>query len=251
MCKRALGQAVSALLLLPTLAACGNIAGASTPATPPPLPPAPPLSREAAAALAEPAPTVPPAPELPITASAALLSERFDDSLTGWSVVDFSEAPAGPASWEVAEGAAVQAGDALGLPDPGGTYLLAGEATWQHYRVRADLFAERPTQLGLVARRSSEGYYQARLVADEGRSQIVLEAIDAEGQTRELDRSDAPAVVGRWLRLELRVQGSSIRATLDGATVVQADDQDFKQGQVGLYAEASGAARFDNVVVEP
>lgn len=244
------------IVLLPLLAGlliagCGQVAGASTLPPPPTLPPAPPLSAEAAAALAEPLLPVPPAPAEPLVQADELLRDSFDAGLAGWNAVDFTEGPAGPATWQAAEGAVLQAGDALGLPDPGGAYLVAGEEQWRDYTLRAAAFARTPTTLGLAARRGEQGYYQLRLEAGEAASTLILEVVTADRQTRELARRPLPGAVGRWLALELTVRGTTISASLDGKALISATDGSVQAGAAALYAAAEGSARFDNVAVMP
>jgi hypothetical protein len=251
MASRVLPTAALAALAALLLAGCGSSVGASVPAPPPTLPPAPPLAAEAARALAEPAPPIPPAPAgQPAVQSGTLLSVGFDDSvLDGWTAEDFSEGPASPASWVAREGALVQDGDAIGLPDPGGTSLVAGEDSWADYSVSAYLFAAQPTSLGLIARKSAEGYYRARVDATAEGGQLTLELV-VNGQVRELARAALPAPnVGRWVRLELDLRGATIRATLDDALSVQASDSTLDRGRAGLYATAEALARFDNLLV--
>lgn len=238
-------------LVAAALTACGNVAGANTPAPPPELPPPPPLSAEAEARLAEPAPTVPAAPVAPAPQSALLLDEGFDGDLNGFTARDFSQGPGGPATWIAQDGMLAQAGDDLGLPDPGGTYLLAGQADWQDYSVTTQAFAQTPTHLGLVARHSDQGFYQLRLEAGAAASTLLLEHVDAAGSTHNLARAEAPATVGRWLTLRLTVRGTTISASLDDEVVVRAEDSRLARGQAGLYATADAAARFDNLQVEP
>jgi hypothetical protein len=239
-----------ALSLVPVLAGCGNVAGADTPVAPPPLPAAPPLSEEAAQALAAPAPTVPPPPPLAQARQPMLWSALFDAASLGeWRVADVSEGPAGLATWRVEDGAAAQAGDADGLPDPGGSYLLGGDAAWRDYSMRADVFATDETQLGIVARQSDAGAYRLRLDAGHEAGALVLEAIGADGKARQLARSSVPATTNRWVALTLDVRGSRLIATLDGNVTLRADDAQLGVGGIGLFAQATGNARFDNVVV--
>jgi pectate lyase len=178
-----------------------------------------------------------------------LLAADFDDgSLDGWLAQDFSEGPAGPASWQASGGALLQRGDALGLPDPGGAYLLAGDPGWGDYSVRAQAFAAQPTSLGLVGRTSEQGYYRARLEAGPAESLLVLEVV-LDNQVRELARTLAPATTGRWLDLELSLRGQSLSVSLDGATLLSASDTTLHVGKIGLYATADALARFDNLLV--
>lgn len=245
--------ALCVLLAVPLLAACGNVAGANTPPPPPTLPPAPPLDPTAAAVLSTPLPTVPPAPTPEAaTQSEVLFADDFaDGTLDGWTVVDFSEGPAGPATWLVEGGVVLQGGDGTGLPDPGATYLLAGDGTWADYALQADTFVDSATPIGLIARRSTSGYYRARLDVDQGRTAAVIERVDAQPVTHEIARAVVPFAThaGRWIRMRLELQGQRLTLFLDGQQVLQAQDTNLSAGQAGLFATAEMTARFDNATV--
>lgn len=242
------------LFAIPLLAGCGNVAVATTPPPPPTLPPAPPLDPTAAAILSTPQPTVPPAPspEAATTQGEVLFADDFaKGTLEGWTVVDFSEGPAGPATWIVENGEVLQGGDGSGLPDPGATYLLTGDGTWTDYAVQADAFVDAPSQIGLVARKSTSGYYRARLNVDQRSTTAVIEWVDDQPTTNEIARATVPSAthLGRWTRLRFELQGQRLTLLLDGEQVLQAEDTHLSAGQAGLFATAEMTARFDNVTI--
>lgn len=234
-----------------SLAACGNVAGATPPVAPPDLPAAPPLSQEAQQALDQPTAVVPPAPEPAVgTQSVALFSNDFSaNTLSDWKLFSFSERPEGPATWTVENGELLQGGTAFGTLDPDSVYLATGDAAWADYTVTTAAYANPGGRAGLIARYSERGYYQLWLDADAGATSLVLAVVQNE-ETRVLGRTPVAAgSANRWLGFELSVRGATITGTLDGTTVVRAEDTSLSAGQPGLYATALGATRFDNFVV--
>lgn len=234
-----------------TLAACGNVAGANQSPTPPPLPSAPPLSEEAQEALNQPTPTPPPpAPEAAAVQGVVLLSETFDDNdLAGWTVEDFSEGPDGPATWKAEGGEARQAGDALELPGVDTTYLFTGDPAATDYAISAAAYVSDPSRVGLIARKTGNNYYQVYLDVTADTTELILAAVE-NATTRELARTPVSVpTVARWLQLRLEVRGATITGSLDGETVVTAQDSALSAGQAGLQAVADATARFDNVII--
>jgi hypothetical protein len=236
-----------------TLGACGTVAGANTPPPPPTLPPAPPLSEEAQQAINQPTPTPPPpAPAQssgPGTQSVVLLSDDFSGPLSGWTAEDFSEGPESPATWVAQNGEVFQQGNSSGLPAPDSTFLVAGEPSWDNYTLSAYGYAEQPTRLGLVARKSGSSYYWMWVEAHDAGGELVV-AVVQNAETTILSRTPVPGnTVGAWLKLSLDLRGSTITATLDDTSSVSVTDTTLSSGQAGLYATADGSARFDNVLV--
>jgi hypothetical protein len=56
---------------------------------------------------------------------------------------------------------------------------------------------------------------------------------------------------GRWQELRLEVQANRFRGFLDGQLVVEATDDTFRSGGVGLWTKADSVTCFDDVTAEP
>jgi hypothetical protein len=68
---------------------------------------------------------------------------------------------------------------------------------------------------------------------------------------RRIDIKDGAAKVpsGKWQELRAEVKGSRIRGFLNGKLVVEAIDDTFKAGKVGLWTKADSVTCFDNIRV--
>ncbi|MBJ6724623.1 family 16 glycoside hydrolase [Geomesophilobacter sediminis] len=65
---------------------------------------------------------------------------------------------------------------------------------------------------------------------------------------RELIKEGAAKVSsGRWQELRVEAVGNVIRGYLDGAVVVEATDETFRSGRIGLWTKADSVTCFDNV----
>jgi hypothetical protein len=51
---------------------------------------------------------------------------------------------------------------------------------------------------------------------------------------------------GKWQELRVEVKGNTIRGFLNGKPVVEAQDDTFKAGKVGLWTKADSLTCFDN-----
>jgi hypothetical protein len=79
---------------------------------------------------------------------------------------------------------------------------------------------------------------------------LVLERVD-QGVARALVEINGPGFSERaWHTLGLTVSGGSLRATLDGQVVAEAEDSaPLPAGRAGLYTRASGGILFDDFLV--
>lgn len=67
------------------------------------------------------------------------------------------------------------------------------------------------------------------------------------GRRHEIKGGSAKVPSGKWQDLRVEVKGSTIRGFLDGKLVVEARDDTFKAGRVGLWTKADSLTCFDNV----
>jgi Domain of Unknown Function (DUF1080) len=73
--------------------------------------------------------------------------------------------------------------------------------------------------------------------------------IYAGGKRSSLTGSPAKVAKGEWQELKVEVVGNQLRGFLNGALVVEADDDAYKVGRVGLWTKADSVTCFDNVQV--
>ncbi len=67
------------------------------------------------------------------------------------------------------------------------------------------------------------------------------------GRRHEVKGGSAKVPSGKWQELRVEVKGDSIRGFLNGKLVVEARDDTFKAGKVGLWTKADSVTCFDNV----
>jgi len=66
----------------------------------------------------------------------------------------------------------------------------------------------------------------------------------------EIESESARLEPGEWRELRVEVNGDRIRALLDKKEVVEATDDEFTTGRVGLWTKADSVTCFDDVWTE-
>jgi hypothetical protein len=141
------------------------------------------------------------------------------------------------------------------VPDP---FTLAGDVNWTDYAVGADVHFLSEAPATVMARIDSADVFQdnhARWpsgyilrVKPDGEWELFSArykkpvATLASGAAR-IDR-------GQWHRLELRVRGQTIKASLDGVPLASVEDSTHTHGMFALGTEWN-RIQFDNLVVRP
>jgi hypothetical protein len=69
------------------------------------------------------------------------------------------------------------------------------------------------------------------------------------GRRNTLKGADVKVQSGQWHELRVEVRASQFRGFLDGQQVVDATDDRFKTGAIGLWTKADSTTCFDDVVV--
>jgi hypothetical protein len=101
---------------------------------------------------------------------------------------------------------------------------------------------------GLIFRVQDEGnYYIVRANALEGNVGIYKYK---DGRRQEIQSESADVEQGKWQELRVEVTGNKIRALLGKKEVVEATDDEFTTGRVGLWTKADSVTCFDDVSVE-
>lgn len=126
--------------------------------------------------------------------------------------------------------------------------LFAGTTSWTAYTVQARV---KPLSLGsgghagLLARASgSTTFYRLALLPG---NQVQLQAVKGSTVTV-LGGVSRTVAVGSWYALAIEVNGSTVRATVDGAQIAQATSEVSGSGRIGLQT-AYATAAFDDVSV--
>jgi hypothetical protein len=69
----------------------------------------------------------------------------------------------------------------------------------------------------------------------------------AAGSRHDLKDGSAKVVSGQWQELRVEVKADRIRGYLNGKLVVEARDETFKAGKIGLWTKADSVTCFDDV----
>lgn len=173
----------------------------------------------------------------------------FDSVLVRpWEIVtdDFSTpAPgrwlAAGGSWNYEDGRMRSVGEAERM------FLLGGPG-WNRYVYSADLYLAGSGGVGLVVCARPKVNYVLRFgvgsAAYAGKAQVVLLRDD---RARELASAPARLKAKSWHRAAVTVEDGLITVFLDGQRLFDVYDAQALDGRVGLYADSSAPALFDNV----
>lgn len=102
---------------------------------------------------------------------------------------------------------------------------------------------------GIIARvQDSNNYYIIRANVLETNVNLYKYA---GGRRSGIKDGGAKVAQGQWQELRLEVAGNRLRGFLNGQLVVEATDETYKAGRVGLWTKADSLTCFDDVVVTP
>jgi O-glycosyl hydrolase len=140
------------------------------------------------------------------------------------------------------------------LTDP---HALLGDLSWSNYTVSSDVLLEKSGYAELLGRANGQSYsgaaglnaYHLR-VSDTGAWSIL--SSNTGGTVSTLAHGTTAALgTNRWHSLSLAFSGSTITASIDGATVGSANDYTYAGGQVGYATSQGETAQFDNLSITP
>ncbi|CAI6067220.1 fibronectin type III domain-containing protein [Cohnella sp. JJ-181] len=180
-----------------------------------------------------------------VTTSDLLFKEQFESgTAAGWTVAS---------SWGnfsvVANGGSyVYLADNF---DKGGSKSTAGEAAWTNYSVEAKIKADQWQsiygRIGLVARfADKDNYYY--VYYDNNLGQLTLRKV--VGGTESIVASASLTLsTGTQHLFKLEVNGTAIKAYVNGTLKINATDASLASGKIGVYTHFA-QAYFDDVVVK-
>jgi len=172
--------------------------------------------------------------------AATLFGDTFDDGdANGWTKTG--------GSWSVvSDGSPAYRQQSTGA----NAKAQAGSTAWTDYTVRARVkptaFATPARSAGVVARATSMSNYYALVLTGSGAAQLQKVA---NGAVTTLGSAQVGVTTGTWYTIALRVTGSTLAGSVNGAQVVQATDATFGSGRIGLVTSYA-AATFDDVVAD-
>ena len=102
---------------------------------------------------------------------------------------------------------------------------------------------------GVIFRvQDANNYYILRANALEGNVNLYKYA---SGRRSLIKEGSARVNSGTWQELQVKVVGNRFTGLLNGVPVVEASDNDYVAGRVGLWTKADSVTCFDDVVVSP
>ena len=102
---------------------------------------------------------------------------------------------------------------------------------------------------GIVLRYAPENYYIARANALEDNIELFK---TVRGKRSKIQEVAAKISSGTWHVLRFTASGPHLTVALDGATVIETEDETFTgPGQVGLWTKADSVTAFTGLVIEP
>lgn len=132
------------------------------------------------------------------------------------------------------------------IQNSGTGLLLTGSRDWIDYRVSADIRPHLVEKVGIAARAQGMRRYYGLLMTNRNTVQLVRE-LDG---TTVIAESEYTLEFGHVYRLELTVNGNSIRGSIDDQILVEASDDSLMNGGIALLIEG-GRTSTQSVAVEP
>jgi hypothetical protein len=202
----------------------------------------------------EPTPTpFPAAPTLPQASKPVIYEDSFSSpGLSNWqALAAFALPDAAIPAWRVREGAAEQVGDAHSEDTAEDALLVLNQPGTGIGNFTMDTYFRSASGegIGAVFRMSGGSYYLLRLYGDNPDASDQAELLlVTPGDRKRLAVSSAwhGFTRNQWQRLTLTVNGGDVSVMVNGTNVLTAKDSTLATGKVGLYAFATGVAKFDN-----
>ncbi len=185
----------------------------------------------------------------------ALFTDHFSEgSLKGWTLVN-EGSKAGPADWDIQDGALRQTADIYTPPidrdtlSKLGAQAVTGTATWSDMIFSVRMRSVDDDAIGLLFRYGDKDHYY-RLSMDSQRSYRRL-VKNVGGNFTLLWEDDFAYKVGQSYEITIVAIGSTLRGYFDGVPTFVVEDGDLPLGCVGLYCWGNHDAQFSQVRVYP
>lgn len=187
-----------------------------------------------------------------------LLDERFHDKRqSAWLAVDDPDVLEGPSRWEVeADGRLHQhsnvwgrRGDFLGRWY--GTYLVAGDPTWDDYDLWVKATPGDDDGFGVVFRFTDAGHFYRLILLEDGFSGGPITRLDKRDGADYTELWSAPRGYKKGVEtvIHVRVTEDRISGDVDGRPLFEVRDRSYRRGKVGLFCYAQRDQAFDDVKV--
>jgi Flp pilus assembly pilin Flp len=173
-------------------------------------------------------------------------ADNFEDGdATGWY-------PATGGGWVVEDGSYCN----QSTPD-GERRTFAGDPTWTDYSVTVRVDLSQGNGWGLYFRSTNPDQvsgYVFQYDPGYGQGEFLFRQVVNGSERSPFARQSAPAAYqwhNQWRTINVRAEGDTFTALLDGQQVLQGTHSEFRSGQVGLRLWDSSKACFDDVVITP
>jgi parallel beta-helix repeat protein len=154
-----------------------------------------------------------------------------DGNYTGWSVSG--------GSWSVYQSNHLRHTGSTGI-------ATAGDANWDNYFVQASMILDSSPYANLVARyQNSTNFYQLELKPGE----IAIWRCLNGSYTKLTSKSISSITTGQWYTVGFQVDGTQLRAYLNGSLELTTTNTSFSAGKVGV--RGNGTIRWDDFTVQP
>lgn len=207
---------------------------------------------------------------LPSQAQTVLLQDDFSDGdMDGWTVVDDPEPQSGPSNWLVRNGELIQTSNIWSYAPVEletkyhlGTHVVRGDAGWTDYSMSVVMRSSDNDGIGLLVRYQDAGnYVRLLLMNDPSWSGRDINGTPVNSALQRIEKfvDGEPVVLAEnlvssawptgYFTVTLDVRGNEFRAYLNGELILEAVDETFATGRVGLMSYANTGALFDDVLV--
>jgi hypothetical protein len=201
-----------------------------------------------------PTPTpIPAAPALPAASKQVIYEDAFSaPGLEKWQAqAAFMPTDATIPAWRVRNGWVEQVGDAHTEGTAEDALLVLSQPATGVDNFAMDTYFRSASGEGIGAafRISGGSYYLVRLYGESPNSSEKAELLLEKPGDRTLIALSSTwtgYTRNQWQRLTVSVVGPDIVVTVEGKAVITAKDSTLTTGSVGLYAFATGVAKFDN-----
>jgi PKD repeat protein/flagellar hook assembly protein FlgD len=171
----------------------------------------------------------------------------YDDFSNSTTIGTRWTSPTDLNDWTIIDGQLRQNTDNGGGPEKlnYGRYVVAGNATWQDYVLRARIYSTDNDSMGLIVRYQNEGAYY---LFEWNRQSSCRRLLKRTANATEILAEDAVGYeYNQWYEINVDVQGSRIRVEVDGNQVFDVTDSSYGQGKVGLWSNYNRYTYFDDI----
>ena len=155
-----------------------------------------------------------------------------------------------PSVWRLTGDALMQKSVISGgvLPAAPGTVAVTGDPNWQDYRLTVHLRSDTNQAIGVVFRYVDDDNYYRFSMSSHSHYRRLIKNVNGVVTTLWEDAGGYP--VGSSLSVTVKATGTRLSGFIDTTQLFDINDSALTAGQIGVYCQANGGARFEHVIVE-